>query len=189
MSHLKKKSNEAELSRRSRLSRGRGRNFENHVVKRLTSLGYKAKKKLLSGSYLKKPYDVIVSPCRLKIEAKRTLKEHITIQDKWLRRIGPKLIVVFAVGRYSGKRQVEMFALSLPSLKDPLAKMGVKIRKSRKIEGEDIKKAQYFVLYGEDHRTYFGQPLERYMKINYPLEEKNDSAGEQPVHTEPVSTT
>lgn len=180
---------EIELSRRSRLSRGRGRSFENHVVKRLASLGYKSKKKLLSGSYLKKPYDVIVSPWRLKIEAKRTLKEHITIQDKWLRRIGPKLIVVFAVGRYSGKRQIEMFAIALPTLKDPCARLGCKIRKFRKIDGEDIKKAQYFVLNTEDHRTYFGQPLERYMKINYPLEGKNDSAGDQPVHTEPVSTT
>lgn len=184
-----RKNKDAELSRRSRLSRGRGRNFENDVVKRLTSLGYKSKKKLLSGSYLKKPYDIIVSPWRLKIEAKRTMKEHITIQDKWLRRIGPKLIVVFAVGNYHGKRQIEMFAISLPSDKDPLAKLGAKISKYRQISGENIREAQYFVLTTEDHRTYFGQPLERYMRVNYPLEEKNDSAGDQPVHTEPVSTT
>lgn len=184
------KNKDAELSRRSRLSRGRGRGFEDKVVKRLTSLGYKSKKKVLSGSNLKKPYDVIVSPYRLKIEAKRTMKEHITILDKWLRKIGPKLIVVFAVGRYSGKKQVEMFAISLASEYNPAAKLGAKIRKSRKIDGEDIKKAQHFVLYGEGHRTYFGQPFEEYMQFHYPIGGQKDvSAGDQPVHTKPVSTT
>lgn len=103
-------------TRRSQLSRGRGRRFEDQVVERLHSLGYKrAKKKLLSGSYLKTPYDVSVPPFKLKLEAKRTLNDFIPMQRKWLSRVSPLLSIVFAIGRFSGGQPILMHSASLIS--------------------------------------------------------------------------
>ena len=86
------------LSKRSKRSRGRGRGFETIVVKRLIKWGYNAKKVVLSGATKKKPYDVLVSPFRLKLEAKRRHGEGIIIEAKWLNKIAPKYAVTFAAG-------------------------------------------------------------------------------------------
>jgi len=164
------------------LSRSRGKGFEAQVVKRLCALGYQAKKILLSGSHLAKPYDVIVKPYRLKIEAKRTMKNHITMQAKWLDKVSNKLILVFAVGKYGGKKSIEMFSLSfLPTpmgkatevvgLVDSTKNM-VKMRRSKKIPKEHMALVPFLVLY--DERFYLVEKFEDYMEKHYSLNKKGE---------------
>jgi len=100
------------LSQRSRRSRSRGRGGEGYVIKRLTGWGYQAKRMVLSGGNLAKPYDVIVSPFRLKIEVKRRMAEAITINHKWLRKVAPKYIVVFGIGPRMSEMN-RLYAISL----------------------------------------------------------------------------
>ena len=149
------------------LSRSRGRGFEVQVVDRLKGLGYSAKKVLLSGSHLAKPYDVIVKGLRLKIEAKRTMKDYISLQGKWLDKVSDKLILVFAVGRYSGGRTIEMWALSPcphPMLNPSSA---ILMRKNKRIYREEL---PFWLSY--NGKPFAAVPLEDYMESRYPLENK-----------------
>ena len=165
----------------TRTSRSRGRGFENQVVKRLTAMGFKSKKILLSGSHLAKPYDVIVSPFRLKIEAKRTMKDHITFMAKWLDKVSDKLIIVFAVGKYSGGKPVEMWALSPDALVRtwPIIEM----KKAKKVERETILKAPFTLMY--NGRQFMVQTFEGYMKSGRFSEpkENTDGTGTEPIRT------
>mgnify|MGYP001340653165 CR=1 FL=1 len=156
------------------LSRSRGRGFEVQVVKRLHALGYQAKKMLLSGGHLAKPYDVIVRPYRLKIEAKRTMKNHITMQAKWLNKVSDKLIIVFAVGKYGGRGTIEMFALSpgtmdTVKMTDPIGG-AVIMKKAKKIDKEKILSAPFLILYNK--KNYLVEKFEDYMARKYSLTNK-----------------
>ena len=156
------------------MSRGRGRRFEDQVVERLHLLGYKAKKKLLSGSYLKTPYDVSVSPFKLKLEAKRTLKDFIGMEGKWLNKVGPLLSLVFAVGSFAGKQAVEMFSVSLvpnSAIPEMVDRYPVVVVKSVK----RIKKEQLITTFVIEYggRKFFVEPFENYLKREFSLNVDN----------------
>lgn len=159
-------------TRRSRLSRGRGRSFERQVLERLRSLGYtKAKRKLLSGAYLKTPYDITVSPFKLKLEAKRTLKDFIGMQKKWLDKVGPLLSLVFAIGSFVGKGSIAMYSAALISDK---ARKELDIESFTVVEVQSVKriKADQLIFRfivrcaGID---YLVEPFEKYLEREFPL--------------------
>lgn len=158
-------------TRRSRLSRGRGKRFEDQVVERLHSLGYRAKKKLLSGSYLKTPYDITVSPFKLKLEAKRTLKDFIGMQKKWLDKIGPLLSLVFAIGSFAGKGNVAMYSAALISDKvrkelDIESLTIVEVRSEKRIKKDQLIFRFIVRCAGID---YLIEPFEKYLEREFPL--------------------
>ena len=147
------------------LSRSRGRGFELQVLKRLHGLGFEAKRKVLSGATLATPYDVIVSPYRLKIEAKRTMKEYITLQKKWLDKVTQNLILVFAVGIYRGKKQIEMFALSPFWQNVALEDKCIVMKKNKRIFKAQLYNPQVGrVIVKCDGKVFEIQPFEQYMK-------------------------
>lgn len=151
------------------LSRSRGRGFEDQIVRRLHSLGYvKAKKNVLSGSTLKKPYDIKVPPFRLKIEAKRTMKNYITILSKWMDRITDLYVVVFAIGRYAGKKQIDMHAIS-KCQERPFGETHVPIiemRKAKRIKLSDIM-GEALICYEDEY--YYIQSFENLMQTKFPI--------------------
>lgn len=84
------------------MSTTKGRVYENYLKGYCWGLGLKATRRLLSGSGLKKPYDVLVAG-KLHIEAKRRLKHNaIVIQGEWLSKIDKNNIVVFTAGKTPG---------------------------------------------------------------------------------------
>lgn len=100
------------IKKRNKRSRGRGKRFEYAVEKRLRKRGYPAERIFYSGAGLPKPYDVEVTwdaknEDILMIEAKRTWNDFITLQSDWIEEIGPRHVVVFAMGdaRKMPKRQ------------------------------------------------------------------------------------
>jgi hypothetical protein len=165
------------LSARSRRSRGRGRGFEDAIVKRLRKLGYDPKKKVLSGGNLAKPYDVGVRPFRLKIEAKRRMGEGIIIESKWLNKIAPKYVVVFAAGPRLGK-DTKMCAISLGNKVDNLVELQIdgKSKKIGAFEGKFVVKRTKalgdlvlevpFILV-HNGRRFVVQDFEKYMQDNW----------------------
>lgn len=169
------------LSRRSRRSRGRGRGFETKVKEYLERWGYIAKKVVLSGSNKKKPYDVLVSPLRLKIEAKRRMGEGIIIQTKWLDKIAPKYIVVFAAGPRLSK-VVRMCAISQVGTVDRLIKLtkveipgksktfgtleGKFVIRRPKVLGDLVVAVPFLIVH--DGKEFVVQDFEQYMQTNWP---------------------
>lgn len=100
-------------SRRNRRNRQRGKAFEYDVEGHLRAQGYPAERIFYSGAGLKKPYDVEITWNErdkdiLEIEAKRTFKDHISIQAKWLEAIHDRHVVVFAIGDARRGRGVVM---------------------------------------------------------------------------------
>ena len=101
------------------MSTTKGRTYEYIVRDFCVALGIRARRRKLSGSDLKKPYDVKLigmaatdtdPALRRKlfpvfIEAKRRMFEGdaITLEKDWIDRIGVRNIVVFAVGRHPGR--------------------------------------------------------------------------------------
>jgi len=97
-------------------SRDIGYGFEYRIRSYLHEIGYsKAIRKLMSGSAMKDPHDLVVSPYRLRIEAKRTMKDSIRITKAWLDKyIRKDRILVFAIGKKSGIPMSErMHAISM----------------------------------------------------------------------------
>jgi hypothetical protein len=100
------------------VSTRKGRVFEHVVVSACAKFGLKAKRRLLSGSGLKNPYDVRVSGATwdatldhdakkrlfpLYIEAKRRMtSDSFTLDGEWLADIGKRKILVFAAGKHPG---------------------------------------------------------------------------------------
>jgi hypothetical protein len=138
---------------------------------------------------MKKPYDVIVSPHRLKIEAKRRMGESIIIESKWLKKIAPKYIVVFAAGPRLSKN-VKMCAISQSQDEVGLAKIEVR-GKSKKMWTLDDKffirrpKPEGDLVFGlpfsisHDRNKYVVQDFETYMAKHWPAStvKENDNVG------------
>jgi hypothetical protein len=163
------------------LSRSRGRGFENQVVKTLKAWGYtRTERKLLSGSNLKTPYDVKVSPFRLKIECKRTAKSHIGIQGKWLDKISDNLILVFAVGLKISKKNPIYCISSHRGDKGQFFDMEVKKNKKINVcdhlfeiersgrESAWVKDSFYLV---HDGKLFWVQDFKSYMEQNWKIEQ------------------
>lgn len=99
------------IKKRNRQNRGRGKRFEYLVEKRLRGKKYPAERIFYSGAGAKKPYDVEVTFSQhdiLEFEAKRTWKESLSFQSKWMALVGERHTIAFAMGTMANK----IFALS-----------------------------------------------------------------------------
>jgi Holliday junction resolvase len=186
------------LSQRSKRSRGRGRDFETRVKQRLEKWGFRAKKVVLSGATKKKPYDIIVSPFRLKIEAKRRMGEGIIIESKWLKKIAPKYIVVFAAGPRLSKA-VRMCVISQAAtvrgmteilIEGQSKRLGVLDDKFfvRRKGREDVVTGTPFVLV-HNKKRYLVEDFEFYMMKNWRMSLDSVTLASAPKENKDVGTT
>jgi len=175
-----------ELTRRSRRSKGKGYSFEIQVINELKKMGYAGAKRVArSGAAHKKPYDVKVSPFRLKLEAKRRMGGSIPIEGKWLDRIAPKFAMVFAVGRRLGRGENDaiMYSISLANETHHFPEVRMSVSKTVHVRGNEftiprgkglddlVVKDKFIILYGE--KKYLVQDFHEYMSVNWEVK-KNE---------------
>lgn len=153
-----------------------GNAFEYQIKNYLHTLGYtKTTRKFLSGAAMKDPHDLVVSPYRLKIEAKRTMKDSIRITKRWLDKyIRKDRIMVFAMGNKRGRPLSErMHAISQWPTKTPIqlteAIINVKhmmAKKSVRLIEKDVQ--QMGSIQCSDNKLYLVMKLRDYLKAFCP---------------------
>jgi hypothetical protein len=152
-----------------------GTNFEYQIKNYLCVLGYhKTTRKLMSGAAMKDPHDLTVSPYRLKIEAKRTMKDLIRITKHWLDKyIRKDRILVFAMGNKRGVSLSErMYSISqwphtpAAPLNEALLNMMHMVKKSIRLTEKDVRQVRS-IQCGD--KLYLVMKMKDYLKVFYPL--------------------
>jgi len=191
------------------MSTSKGRKYEYIVRDFCAALGLKARRRKLSGSDLKKPYDVKVYGAKwmpkdeatrkrlfpLFIEAKRRMSrgDTIVLEKDWLDKIGVRSIVVFAVGRHPG-RPMRHYCVCLPlnikvytdftefARQSGLTKTGcMKMNKYMKLDEAQVEDRMVFLECMT--RKYWIVPFDLWLKVNgyENKEEKDDDRIRGPV--------
>ena len=145
------------------MSTTKGRTYENYIKEHCWSIGIKATRRLLSGSNLKRPYDVLISG-KIRVEAKRRLAHAaITFEGEWLKEVGKNSIIVFTAGKSMGvKLQLSVVCQYLPTCPGVGATDGntVEVKKYKTIQTEDFTKVHCLK---HNNKLYSIMPLNDYL--------------------------
>jgi len=159
-------------------SNSRGKKFEYYIRDYLNALGMKARRRKLSGSDLKEPYDIRVRGfidhagvpvAELKrlfpmvIEAKRRMsKNRIIMESEWFDKTKGKSIIVFAIGMKPGVK-IKMYAASRINLGEEHKSLRmIEMRRTKTINAIDL--VSNFLIKSADGKHYLIQPFDEFLQ-------------------------